>query len=68
LPRLESAQPTAKQDREQYAQWWTSAESQAYFALLKERLNVQVLVASPTKELVGTGKPAAKAATQSASQ
>jgi len=68
LPRLESAQPTAKQDREQYAQWWTSAESQAYFALLKERLNVQVLVASPTKELVGTGKSVAKAATQSASQ
>jgi peptidyl-prolyl cis-trans isomerase D len=49
VPRLESEQPSAQQDREQYAQWWTAAEAQAYYLALKERLKVEVLVATPTK-------------------
>ncbi len=47
VPRNEASQPTAEQDRQQYAQWWTSAEAAAYFAGLKERLKVEVLVPSP---------------------
>ncbi|MDD2926087.1 SurA N-terminal domain-containing protein, partial [Rhodoferax sp.] len=38
VPRLESTQPSVQQDREQYAQWWTAAETQAYYTTLKERL------------------------------
>jgi peptidyl-prolyl cis-trans isomerase D len=37
----------ATQERNQYAQWWTSAESLAYYNVLKERLNTQILVAKP---------------------
>jgi len=47
VPRLESTQPSVQQDREQYAQWWTAAETQAYYTTLKERLKVEVLVAAP---------------------
>lgn len=43
-----AAVPTANQqrDREQYTQWWTAAEAQAYYAALKERFKVQVLATS----------------------
>jgi peptidyl-prolyl cis-trans isomerase D len=44
LPRATVAQATAKQEREQYAQWIANAESQAYYQLLKERFNVQMKV------------------------
>jgi peptidyl-prolyl cis-trans isomerase D len=47
LPRLQAAQASARQDREQYAQWWTAAETQAFYAALKERLDVQILVPAP---------------------
>ena len=43
--------PTAdavKQDRAQYGQWWTGAESQAYYALLKDRFKVQMKVQRPS--------------------
>lgn len=48
--RQEALQANARQGREQYAQWWSSAEAQAYFLSLKERLDVQMLVAAPTSE------------------
>jgi peptidyl-prolyl cis-trans isomerase D len=35
IPRDAPAAAEAKQDRAQYGQWWTGAESQAYYALLK---------------------------------
>lgn len=57
LPRAAVAQATAKQEREQYAQWIASAESQAYYQLLKERFNVQMKVQRParsTNELQAT--------------
>jgi peptidyl-prolyl cis-trans isomerase D len=47
IPRMESTQTKAQQDRNQYAQWWTAAESQAYYAVLKERLKTEILVANP---------------------
>ncbi len=47
VPRLEADQASARQDRDQYAQWWSAAETQAFYAALKERLDVQILVAAP---------------------
>jgi len=47
LPRAPVAPATAKQEREQYAQWIANAESQAYYQLLKERFNVQMKVQRP---------------------
>jgi peptidyl-prolyl cis-trans isomerase D len=40
---------TAKQEREQYAQWIARAENQAYYQVLKERFNVQMKVQRPTR-------------------
>jgi peptidyl-prolyl cis-trans isomerase D len=48
------AETVANQDRSQYSQWWTSAEGQAYFAVLKERFKVEMRApkpASPMSEL-----------------
>jgi peptidyl-prolyl cis-trans isomerase D len=52
VPRLESTKPAAQQDRKQYAKWWTDAEMQAYFATLKERFKVEILVAAPAKNAI----------------
>ena len=38
----------AKQERQQYGQWWASAENLAYYNLLKERFKVQIKVPKPT--------------------
>jgi len=51
VPRNEAAQASAPQDREQYAQWWTAAEVQAYYAELKDRLKAEILVPDPAKNL-----------------
>ncbi len=56
VPRNEAAQSSAPQDRNQYSQWWTSAEAQAYFAVLKERLKAEILVANPAKNLTSLVK------------
>lgn len=37
----------ARQQRNQYAQWWTSAENLAYYNGLKERFKAEILVARP---------------------
>ncbi|WP_296490306.1 SurA N-terminal domain-containing protein [Rhodoferax sp.] len=50
VARDEAAQAALRQSREQYAQWWNGAESQAYYALLKEKLKVEILVPSPEKK------------------
>ncbi|MBK1684453.1 SurA N-terminal domain-containing protein [Rhodoferax fermentans] len=47
LPRDVASQANAAQDREQYARWWNVAETRAYYAALKDRLKVQVLVPVP---------------------
>lgn len=47
LPRDVASQANAAQDREQYARWWNAAETRAYYAALKDRLKVQVLVPVP---------------------
>ncbi|NMM09037.1 MAG: peptidyl-prolyl cis-trans isomerase [Polaromonas sp.] len=37
----------AKQERNQYTQWWTSAENLAYYNGLKTRFKAEILVAKP---------------------
>jgi len=45
LPR---AAPTAQnQEIQQYTQWWTAAETQAHYELIKERFKVKILVPEP---------------------
>ncbi len=46
----------AKQQRNQYAQWWTTAENLAYYNGLKERFKAEILVTKPepAKEEVTT--------------
>jgi peptidyl-prolyl cis-trans isomerase D len=46
VPRAPAVPAALQQDRNQYAKWWTSAEGQAYYAVLKERLKAEILVPS----------------------
>ncbi|NPC56636.1 SurA N-terminal domain-containing protein [Caenimonas soli] len=48
LPRETQPPEVAKQEIQQYGQWWASAENLAYYELLKERFKVQVKVPKPT--------------------
>jgi peptidyl-prolyl cis-trans isomerase D len=52
LPR--DIKGSADQDRQQYTQWWTSAEATAYYNTLKERFKAEIKVAKPVaqKEVV----------------
>jgi peptidyl-prolyl cis-trans isomerase D len=47
IPRETPAPEVAQQERDQYEQWWGSAETLAYYNLLKERFKVQILVPKP---------------------
>ena len=49
VTRPASTEVAAKQDRAQYAQWWTAAESQAYYGLLKERFKANITVPRPAR-------------------
>ncbi len=49
LPRDVSPDATAKQERLQYTQWWTSAESMAYYNTLKDRFKTEIKVAKPIR-------------------
>jgi peptidyl-prolyl cis-trans isomerase D len=61
VPRDAGADATAKQDRAQYTQWWSSAENLAYYNLLKERFKTQILVAKPVAQ---AGEEMPQSATQ----
>jgi peptidyl-prolyl cis-trans isomerase D len=50
VAREAAAEATLRQSRDQYAQWWTGAESQAYYALLKEKLKAEILVPNPVNK------------------
>jgi peptidyl-prolyl cis-trans isomerase D len=52
VPRDAPVEAAAKQERDQYTQWWTSAENLAYYNELKERFKAEILVAKPAP-----GKP-----------
>ncbi len=47
LPRDVPVDAVAQQERSQYTQWWTSAETLAYYNGLKERVKAQILVTKP---------------------
>jgi peptidyl-prolyl cis-trans isomerase D len=47
VPRDAPVEAAAKQQRDQYAQWWTSAENLAYYNSLKDRFKAEILVPKP---------------------
>ncbi len=47
LPREAPPPQVAAQERQQYAQWWATAENLAYYNLLKERFKAQIDVPKP---------------------
>ena len=49
LPRETSLDVAAKQERSQYAKWWTAAESLAYYSVLKDRFKTEIKVAKPVR-------------------
>ncbi len=49
VERPAPAEAAAKQDRSQYAQWWTGAENQAYYGLLKERFKAEIMASRPVR-------------------
>jgi peptidyl-prolyl cis-trans isomerase D len=46
-PRETPPAEALKQDRAQYAQWWSAAENVAYYNLLRERYKAQIVVTKP---------------------
>jgi peptidyl-prolyl cis-trans isomerase D len=68
VPRNEAAQASARQDRDQYAQWWTTAEAQAYYAVLKERLKAEILVPAPVNASMAKVKSVSQTASASVSK
>ena len=60
LARPASADAAAKQDRAQYAQWWTGAENQAYYGLLKDEYRAKILAARPVRAPTDLLETAAK--------
>ena len=64
LPREPRAAAAAQQERAQYAQWWTAAESMAYYKLMQERFKVEITAPRPVP---GQGLSEANA-TQAASR
>ncbi len=48
IPREAPTPEVAKQERQQYAQAWATAENLAYYNLLKERFKAQIKVAKPS--------------------
>jgi peptidyl-prolyl cis-trans isomerase D len=53
LPRAAPAAEIAQQEQTQYNQWWTSAESLAYYNILKERFKADIKVPRPAEQKAG---------------
>ncbi|MEY2618703.1 MAG: hypothetical protein RL522_1705 [Pseudomonadota bacterium] len=49
IPRTAPPEAVARQEQQQYAQWWSQAEALAYYNLLKTRYKVKVTAAAPAK-------------------
>ncbi len=47
IPRTAPPEAVARQEGQQYAQWWSQAEALAYYNLLKARHKVKVTAAAP---------------------
>jgi peptidyl-prolyl cis-trans isomerase D len=44
VPRDEAAAQNRSRERDQYAQWWASAEGLAYYSLLKEKFKAEIKI------------------------
>jgi peptidyl-prolyl cis-trans isomerase D len=55
IQRNEAEQASASQERNQYAHWWTSAEVQAFYAVLNERLKAEILIQNPSSHPTSAG-------------
>jgi peptidyl-prolyl cis-trans isomerase D len=64
LAREASPDKSANQERNQYTQWWTSAESLAYYNVLKERFKAEIKVPKPARSKVDQLLGAEAATTQ----
>ena len=50
IPRTAPPEAVARQEGQQYAQWWSQAEALAYYNLLKARHKVKVMAAATPKD------------------
>ena len=50
IPRTAPPDAVARQEGQQYAQWWSQAEARAYYNLLKARHKVKVMAAAAPKD------------------
>ena len=50
IPRTAPPEAVARQEGQQYAQWWSQAEALAYYNLLKNRHKVKVMAAAAPKD------------------
>ena len=50
IPRTAPPEAVARQEGQQYAQWWSQAEALAYYNLLKNRHKVKVMTAAAPKD------------------
>ena len=50
IPRTAPPDAVARQEGQQYAQWWSQAEALAYYNLLKNRHKVKVMAAAAPKD------------------
>ena len=50
IPRTPPPEAVARQEGQQYAQWWSQAEALAYYNLLKNRHKVKVMTAAAPKD------------------
>ncbi|WP_114969448.1 SurA N-terminal domain-containing protein [Rhodoferax ferrireducens] len=60
VPRPTATEAAAKQDRAQYTQWWTAAENQAYYGVLKERFKVEIMAPRPVRNSTDLSLAASK--------
>ncbi|WP_296442880.1 SurA N-terminal domain-containing protein [Rhodoferax sp. UBA5149] len=60
VPRPAAIEAVAKQERAQYAQWWTGAENQAYYGLLKERFKAEIMATRPVRTSIDLPMTAVK--------
>ena len=56
LPREAPSDEVARQERQQYSQAWTAAESLAYYNLLKERVKTRIMAPKPAAKTVSHSK------------
>jgi peptidyl-prolyl cis-trans isomerase D len=53
IPREAPLEAVAKQDRNQYSQWWNSAEGLSYYNMLKDRFKTTMFVDKPAAAKMG---------------